>query len=214
MLRFLRHRASDRQYRLFAAACARDELTRAQAGHGLFNFGDELDGRLTEFFWHPDRGYEAAVGAAESVADGGPKQHVPLWYVCYPTEAALIAYSALGHDPDDLITIPAERIVATVRGYTNHPAVYLRDIFGNPFRPVAISPAVLAWNDALVVRLAQAAYEERHLPEGTLDNSRLLILADALEEAGCTDTDILVHLRSPGPHVRGCWAVDLCLGRV
>jgi hypothetical protein len=89
----------------------------------------------------------------------------------------------------------------------------LHDIFGNPLRPVTISPAVLAWNDATVVRLAQAAYDERHLPAGTLDNGRLAILADALEEAGCTDTDMLGHLRGPGPHVRGCWPVDLCLGR-
>jgi hypothetical protein len=88
-----------------------------------------------------------------------------------------------------------------------------RDLFGNPFRPTIISPAVLGWNDTVVIRLAQAVYEERHLPEGTLDNTRLLILADALEEAGCSDTDILDHLRGPGPHVRGCWVVDLCLGK-
>jgi hypothetical protein len=54
---------------------------------------------------------------------------------------------------------------------------------------------------------------ERHLPSGTLDNSRLAILADALEEAGCTSEEILGHLRGPGPHVRGCWVVDLCLGK-
>jgi hypothetical protein len=90
---------------------------------------------------------------------------------------------------------------------------FLHDIFGNPFRPVTIAPAVLAWNDATVVRLAQAGYDERHLPAGTLDNGRLAVLADALEEAGCTDADILGHLRGPGSHVRGCWAVDLCLGK-
>jgi hypothetical protein len=89
----------------------------------------------------------------------------------------------------------------------------LRCIFGNPFRVVVLAPAVLSWNDGTIVRLAQAAYEERHLPEGTLDNGRLAVLADALEEAGCTDADILDHLRGPGPHVRGCWAVDLCLGK-
>jgi hypothetical protein len=89
----------------------------------------------------------------------------------------------------------------------------LRDIFGTLFRPVAISPAVLAWNDATVVRLTQAAYDQRRLPEGTLDNGRLAVLADALEEAGCTDTDILGHLRGTGQHVRGCWAVDLLLGK-
>jgi hypothetical protein len=64
-----------------------------------------------------------------------------------------------------------------------------------------------------VNRLAEAAYEERSLPEGTLDAARLAILADALEDAGCTDTDILGHLREPGPHVRGCWAVDRVLAK-
>lgn len=92
-------------------------------------------------------------------------------------------------------------------------AALLRDIFGNPFRPITIPPAVLAWNNATVVHLAQAAYEERHLPSGTLDNGRLVVLADALEEAGCTDADILGHLRGSGPHVRGCWVVDALLDK-
>jgi hypothetical protein len=83
-------------------------------------------------------------------------------------------------------------------------------IFGNLFYPITISPAVLVWHESTVVRLAQAAYDERQLPAGTLDDGRLAVLADALEEAGCTDTDILGHLRGPGPHVRGCWPVDLC----
>jgi hypothetical protein len=64
-----------------------------------------------------------------------------------------------------------------------------------------------------VVALAQAAYDQRELPAGHLDRARLAILADALEEAGCTDQTILGHLRGPGPHVRGCWAVDLILGK-
>jgi hypothetical protein len=90
----------------------------------------------------------------------------------------------------------------------------LRDLFGPlPFRTVVIPASIRTWNDRLVVRLAQAAYDERRLPEGTLDNGRLAVLADALEEAGCSDADILGHLRGPGPHVRGCWAVDLLLGK-
>jgi hypothetical protein len=92
-------------------------------------------------------------------------------------------------------------------------AVLIRDVFGNPFRPITISSAVLAWSDSTVVRLAQAAYEERQLPAGRLDDGRLAVLADALEESGCADSDILGHLRGPGPHVRGCWAVDLLLGK-
>jgi hypothetical protein len=89
----------------------------------------------------------------------------------------------------------------------------MREVFGNPFRPSPPSPAVLAWNDATVVRLARAAYEERQMPEGVLDNGRLAVLADALEEAGCTDSDIPAHLRGPGLHVRGCWVVDPILGK-
>jgi hypothetical protein len=64
-----------------------------------------------------------------------------------------------------------------------------------------------------VASLARAAYEERALPSGEFDAARLAVLADALEEEGCDNTDILTHLRSPGPHVRGCWAVDLLLGK-
>jgi hypothetical protein len=56
-------------------------------------------------------------------------------------------------------------------------------------------------------------YEDRKMPEGTLDNARLAILADALLDAGCSDEDLIQHLRSPGPHVRGCWAVDRILGK-
>jgi hypothetical protein len=86
----------------------------------------------------------------------------------------------------------------------------MRDIFGNPFRPAALDPA---WRTPVVVALATATYEERILPAGTLDLQRLAVLADALEDAGCTDTVILAHLREPNPHVRGCWAIDLLLGK-
>jgi hypothetical protein len=81
-------------------------------------------------------------------------------------------------------------------------AQLLRDLFGNPFRQASIGSGSLP----LTVRLlAQAAYDERQLPEATLDPARLAVLADALEEAGCQDQSILDHCRGPGPHVRGCW---------
>jgi hypothetical protein len=86
----------------------------------------------------------------------------------------------------------------------------VREVFGNPFRPVSLSPT---WRTPQVVALAQADYEQRELPAGTLDPARLAVLADALEEAGCDQADLLGHLRGPGPHVRGCWAVDLLLGK-
>jgi hypothetical protein len=62
-----------------------------------------------------------------------------------------------------------------------------------------------------VLSLAEAAYQERLLPSGELDPQRLAVLADALEEAGA-EGDLLAHLRGPGPHVRGCWALDAALG--
>jgi hypothetical protein len=91
----------------------------------------------------------------------------------------------------------------------------VRDIFGPlPFRKVEVDPAWLAWNDGTVKRLAEAAYAERSLPKGNLDRVQLTILADALEEAGCTNEEILWHLREPVLHVRGCWAIDLLTSRV
>jgi hypothetical protein len=85
----------------------------------------------------------------------------------------------------------------------------LRDVFGNPFRR---APRVGAWRTPEVLSLAQAAHEERALPAGHLDPARLAVLSDALEEAGCGDEGLLSHLRGPGPHVLGCWALDLILG--
>jgi hypothetical protein len=79
----------------------------------------------------------------------------------------------------------------------------LRCIFGNPYRPVPFDPS---WRTSTVLGLATAVYAERAF-------DRLPILADALEDAGCDQPDLLAHCRSDGPHVRGCWAVDLILGK-
>jgi hypothetical protein len=91
----------------------------------------------------------------------------------------------------------------------------LRDLFGpSPFREVRLDPTWLAWQGSIVVQLARAAYDNRDLPiGGTLDGARLAVLADALEEAGCTDSDILEHCRRRAEHVRGCWVLDALLGK-
>jgi hypothetical protein len=94
--------------------------------------------------------------------------------------------------------------------HRNRPADLLRDIFGNPFRTVIFNPLHLT---ATVTSLAQGVYDERQLPSGLFDNHRLAILADALEEAGCDNADILNHCRQPGEHVRGCWVIDALLGK-
>ncbi|MCI0462225.1 MAG: hypothetical protein L0Z62_35175 [Gemmataceae bacterium] len=79
----------------------------------------------------------------------------------------------------------------------------LRDLFGNPFRPASLDPS---WLTPKVVALARTIHDDRAL-------NRIPELADALEEAGCTNTDILAHCRGLGGHVRGCWVVDLLLGK-
>jgi hypothetical protein len=88
----------------------------------------------------------------------------------------------------------------------NAHATLLREIFGTPFLPAEVEPSWLTWNLGTVVRLAKGIYEDRvfdHMP----------ILADALEDAGCQDVDILSHCRQQAPHVRGCWVLDLLLGK-
>jgi hypothetical protein len=83
----------------------------------------------------------------------------------------------------------------------------LRELLGPlPFRAILFNPDWLAWQSGVVLKLAQAIYDERAF-------DRLPILGDALEESGCTDADILNHCRRPGEHVRGCWVVDLILGK-
>jgi hypothetical protein len=85
-------------------------------------------------------------------------------------------------------------------------AALLRDIVGNPFRTTTFDPAWLSWGGGTLRGLARAVYDERAF-------DRLPIVADALEEAGCDDPDILGHCRQPGEHVRDCWVIDLLLGR-
>jgi hypothetical protein len=90
-------------------------------------------------------------------------------------------------------------------------ATLLRDVIGNPFRPVSLNPS---WLTTIVTNIATAAYEERILPSGELDPARLAVLCDALLDAGCpADHEVLLHLRGEGVHVRGCAAVDAILGR-
>ena len=101
-------------------------------------------------------------------------------------------------------------VVAAVREQEHHAAL-LGCLFGNPFRsPPVLAPSLL---NPDVLAQAHLAYEERKLPEGTLDPAHLAALADALAAAGCTDAELLGHLRSPYNHVRGCFALDQILGR-
>jgi hypothetical protein len=92
---------------------------------------------------------------------------------------------------------------AAVRAEMVAQANLLRCVFGNPFRPVAADPA---WFTSTALSLAEGIYQERAF-------DRLPILADALQDAGCDNLDVLNHCRDGGVHVRGCWVVDLLLGK-
>jgi hypothetical protein len=194
MLKHLGRRVSNRKLRLFACACYR---------HVPRLFEDER--------------IRTAVEGSERYADGlADKQELAhtlnrafsaVWTIgvrmAYPTPRCAEAARQF--------TARAARDGAAERRYQ---AVLLCDIFGNPFcRPPSIDPSLLTWSDGLVPKLARAAYEDRHLPTGTFDEARIAVLADALDEAACTDDALVSHLRAEGPHVRGCWAVDLLLGK-
>jgi hypothetical protein len=237
ILEFLRGRASDRKLRLFAVACCRrvwhlfeDGRTRGAV---------EMAERYADGLASAEGLAGTAVGAAaarcayeaasraslhEAHADPDSEQVVETSWAVLALDA--VAKAAYG------VAYPVAPVAAEAAAYGGAYAVafaagrqgpdaaegaaqaaFLRDLFGPlPFCTPALNPAWLTWNAGTVRRLAEAAYQERSVPAGTLDNDRLAVLADALEEAGCGDAGLLEHLRGPGPHVRGCWAVDLLLG--
>jgi hypothetical protein len=203
MLESLRGREHDRKRRLFAAASARRvaHLLPAMAGAAIGAAEAFADGRidkakLNEVFTAAEaaarraRSDRSAHFVVRDVARLSAKHSC--WYVAW--DAAYVG--------DDM---PGGR-----EGEWKCQAALLHDIFGNPFRPAAVNPG---WRTPQAVALAQAVYDQREMPAGTLDLARLAVLADALEDAGCTDFDILNHCRRPGVHVRGCWVVDLLLDK-
>jgi hypothetical protein len=204
MLEFLRGKPSDRTLRLFGCACCRaiwGRLTDQRSREGVMVAECYADGQAST-----DQLVEAHRIAYAAYEDGGLAGYLAAAYL-----APAVSLNAA------LSTAEAALKAATPDAATSAckiQADMLRDIVDNPFRPSSpLPPAVLAWNDRTIPRLAEAIYEDRKLPEGTLDNSRLAILADALLDAGCEDDSLIQHCRSEGPHVRGCWAVDLILGK-
>jgi hypothetical protein len=200
MLEFLRGKASERKMRLYActyslALRATERLGPGSAVTVAERYADGLAGdqdlasarRGAPF---PDN-YSSWVVA--------PSAYEGAWQAAdYLTSAR----DLIKIDPDEArcFGIPVDDIVKRL-------VFLLRDMFGNPFRRLPLlDPAWLAWNDAAIPKMARSIYEAR-----TFD--RLPLLADALEDAGCADAGLLAHCREPGEHVRGCWVVDLLLGK-
>jgi hypothetical protein len=235
MLRFLRGKSTNRKLRLFACACCRrvwDSLSTDENRHAV-----EVAERFADGLASDDELTTAERKATRPARDAAARHHISNFPSAAAKAAARLvgsrAYSRVYAAYAGQATSDAPQQVARELGVSAEAAKdprdayieaeaheaeiqtdLLRDLFGPlPFHLVTIDRTWLAWNDGVVIRLAQAAYEQRDMPEGTLDSSVLAILADALEEAGCTAEDILSHLRGPGPHVRGCWPVDLCLDK-
>ena len=190
---------SDRQLRLYGCACCRqvwDLLTEACFCDAVDVAERFADGRVSK--------KELAVAKKVS---GASLERNGQAGVTGPRYCALGSAWSCTRNPPTAAMYPLW--VFTDETQRNWEMRLLRDIF-NPFRPASIDTAC---RTPAVTDLATAAYEERALPSGELDPARLAVLSDALEEAGCDDAAILDHLRGPGPHVRGCWVVDLVLGK-
>jgi hypothetical protein len=208
MLTFVHPAASVRKLRLFGVACCR---------------------RIWELM--PDVKCELAVDIAEGHAEGycddealeAASQRVSsvidslALFSGADSNAAAAAEWVSSHDDFARTHVPASAAMANKKTagsswardwdfeqlaeYRQQANVF-REIFGNPFRPVALDPA---WRTSDVLLLARGIYEEKAF-------DRMPILADALQDAGCDRADILGHLRdAKQTHVRGCWALDLVL---
>lgn len=223
MLEFLLEKAPERKLRLFACACCRriwrvmpNEWSRT-AVEVSERFADGTEGR--EELSAARQAILNATGwreALAAVAAAGPRLRAGRFVPGDAERVAEATWRAADRaaDKSPNPTPADEQSQRSWRTLFSEErtaqSFLLRDIFGNFFRHVVLDPSCLT---PTVLALAQAAYEERELPSGHLDAARLAILADALEDAGCTSAELLAHLRGLGTHVRGCWAVDLVLGR-
>jgi hypothetical protein len=241
MLRLLSLRVSDRMLRLFGCACCRrvwslldnpcyvraveiaERYADGAATHEELKHAEDevervrINSRVGE---RANRAAHLVAGdsPAWAFAEAADAAYCEAWEAA--VDAVMRRYEARDsgfdawNDPMGAATEAAGRAAsAAQQAARGAQAQLLRCITGNPFGLTAFDPGWLSWNGGTVPCLAQLAYEQRQLPSGHLEPARLAVLADALEEAGCTGAGLLGHLRGPGPHVRGCWVVDAILGK-
>jgi hypothetical protein len=196
MVDFLRMegKISARQFRLFAIACCR------RVWHWFDN--DESSRRALEV---AERYADGQVTEQELwKANQAPGQSGSVTYQATNPNAGQGAFGAAASIAEGITNcFPIEEVQAAYQRESLEQSRLGRCIFANPFRPVILDPA---WLTPKVKTLAQAIYNNRAF-------ERMPELADALAEAGCSSQHILSHCRGPGPHVRGCWVVDLVWGK-
>jgi hypothetical protein len=209
LLKFIGPRASDRKLRLIGCACVRrvwHVLNDRHALGALHLLEAYADGERT------DLSVRQALNKSGRSWQATPDQSVRVRLVAFAV-ADVVNLSARGEWLADLLqhALSNARCVAADDDEPAIQADLVRDVIGNPFRPATLDPSALT---PLTRSLAEAAYAGRSSsPTAELADDRLAVLGDALEDAGCDDDALLSHLRSRGPHVRGCWALDVVLGK-
>jgi hypothetical protein len=191
-----------RSLRLFGCACCR-----------LLSKWTE-DDRLLDAIDAAERFADSAI--VSTTLDRWATRIRKRWPEEFTSEAQSILYSSViricipdtrfiaGILDDALQHLASHRKPAIRDKYRTQIELLLRDIFGNPFRPVSLDQE---WRTSTAIAIAQQMYDAR-------DFSAMPILADALQDAGCDNEDVLDHCRAAdGVHVRGCWVVDLVLGK-
>jgi hypothetical protein len=217
MLVSLRASASERKLRLFGCACCRlvwdvfpDAACRA-ALEVAERYADGLatNQELFEAHQHVSRARDLAVGTHHGFEEYKSPSVRSATFVLYELTDELHREEG-EHGAWEVVKDASEYAASALprpRESRQKQSAFLRDVFRSPLSsPSALDLRHLIDNNAVIGRLAGSSYEECAFHQ-------LPILADALEDAGCTDRDILDHLRGAGPHVRGCWALDLILGK-
>jgi hypothetical protein len=207
-------RSRDRKLRLFACACVRrvwDALADPRSRMAVevaerFADGGATWAELRVAFnaaWAAGHGLAGHTGVAEAAALECASHDS----FAAARNASLAAAQAVAWSAPRVAAGGAEIYDALADALAEAQAdqcARLRELIGNPFRPVNLPADVLTWNDGTVPRLAGLVYAARRWED-------LPVLADALEEAGCGDADVLAHCRGGGEHIRGCWVVDALL---
>jgi hypothetical protein len=230
MLAYLGGRLSGRKQRLFAVACCRriwplliypDSREAVEAAeryaegmahrNELAGYNHVAQRAVQECVARFRRSIHPATNAARAAANATEERLV--WasvnFEDVQLDTAHVAAVAVGEQAQQLRRRPeaGEQAGAWARlREEQRQSEILRDLIGSPFQAATLDPFWLTWNGGLIKSLAAVVYQGHAF-------DRLPILADALEDAGCNDPNILGHLRGPGPHVRGCWPVDLLLGK-
>ena len=197
MLRRVRRTASPRKARLFGVAC----------GYRVWQHLPDLRSRTAVEVAERFSDGQATAAELQAVRDARPPGEAVSGY--HERNLGYLFHYLTADDPREAFTHwqigPRIGREAGLGWRTQLVSIgdLVRCIFGNPFRPVAFDPS---WLTSTVRALAEGIYEDRAF-------DRMPILADALQDAGCDNADILDHCRGDGPHVRGCWVVDLVLGK-